>query len=554
MKGPNSVTTQFTVAAAADTVAATIGDREFIVQGDRRYTYAQVVERSNRLAAFLHSRGLGCHVERSQLSGHEVGQDLLGIYAYNGPEYIEGMLGSWRARVAPFNVNYRYVKNELHYLLNDSDASALLYHAAFAPRVAEVLPDLPNLRVLIQIADDSGNDLLDGAVDYESIVGSGTAVLPPIEPSPDDLYVLYTGGTTGMPKGVLWRQHDIFMTSFGGRNMATGELITSLDDIAKRVAEGPGTKILTLPPLMHGAAQWAAMTALTTGQTIVFMANPGSLDADEVVRTVEREKALVVQVVGDAVARPLADAIERSSADLSSLAVIANGGALLTPTAKQRLIDVKPGLIVMDGVGSSETGIQMNHMSAPGAVSTGKFNAGPDTFVAAEDLSAILEPGHDGIGWLAQRGFVPLGYKGDADKTAKTFPVIDGVRYSIPGDRARHQADGSIELLGRDSVTINSGGEKIFVEEVETALLSHPAVADVVVSGRPSERWGQEVVAVVALTPGASAEAQELIDHAAESIARYKLPKAVVFRPTIERSPAGKADYRWAREQAISEA
>ncbi|OBG97580.1 acyl-CoA synthetase [Mycobacterium sp. E136] len=547
-----SVTTQFTVPAAADTVAAVIGDREFIVQGDRRYTYAQVVERANRLAAFLHSRGLGCHVERSELAGHEVGQDLLGIYAYNGPEYIEGMLGSWRARVAPFNVNYRYVKNELQYLLNDSGASALLYHATFAPRVAEVLPDLPNLRVLIQIADDSGNDLLDGAVDYESIVGSGTPVLPPIEPSPDDLYVLYTGGTTGMPKGVLWRQHDIFMTSFGGRNMATGELITSLDDIAKRVAEGPGTKILTLPPLMHGAAQWAAMTAMTTGQTIVFTANPGSLDADEVVATIEREKALVVQVVGDAVARPLADAIERSSADLSSLAVVANGGALLTPTAKQRLIDVKPGLIVMDGVGSSETGIQMNHMSAPGAVSTGKFNAGPDTFVAAEDFSAILEPGHDGIGWLAQRGYVPLGYKGDAEKTAKTFPVIDGVRYSIPGDRARHQADGSIELLGRDSVTINSGGEKIFVEEVETALLSHPAVADVVVAGRPSERWGQEVVAVVALVDGANTEAQELIDHAANSIARYKLPKAIVFRSAIERSPAGKADYRWARDQALS--
>ncbi|VEG43595.1 acyl-CoA synthetase [Mycolicibacterium flavescens] len=547
-----SVTTQFTVPAAADTVAAVIGDREFIVQGDRRYTYAQVVERANRLAAFLHSRGLGCHVERSELAGHEVGQDLLGIYAYNGPEYVEGMLGSWRARVAPFNVNYRYVKNELQYLLNDSGASALLYHAAFAPRVAEVLADLPNLRVLIQIADDSGNDLLDGAVDYESIVGSGTPVLPPIEPSPDDLYVLYTGGTTGMPKGVLWRQHDIFMTSFGGRNMATGELITSLDDIAKRVTEGPGTKILTLPPLMHGAAQWAAMTALTTGQTIVFTANPASLDVDEVVETIEREKVLVVQVVGDAVARPLADAIERSSADLSSLAVIANGGALLTPTAKQRLIDVKPGLIVMDGVGSSETGIQMNHMSAPGAVSTGQFNAGPDTFVAAEDFSAILQPGHDGIGWLAQRGYVPLGYKGDADKTAKTFPVIDGVRYSIPGDRARHQADGSIELLGRDSVTINSGGEKIFAEEVETALLSHPAVADVVVAGRPSDRWGQEVVAVVALTEGASADAQELIDHAANSVARYKLPKAVVFRPVIERSPAGKADYRWAREQAIS--
>jgi fatty-acyl-CoA synthase len=355
-----------------------------------------------------------------------------------------------------------------------------------------------------------------------------------------------------MPKGVLWRQHDIFMTSFGGRNMYTREVIGSYDDIAKRVTEGPGTTLMTLPPLMHGAAQWSVMTALTTGQTVVFSATPSRFDADEVVRTIEREKVLTVQVVGDAMARPLADAIERGSADVSSLAVVANGGALLTPTGKQRLIDVKPGLIVMDGVGSSETGIQMSHMSAPGAVSTGTFDAGPDTFVAAEDLGSILQAGHDGMGWLAQRGYVPLGYKGDEAKTAKTFPVIDGVRYSIPGDRARHLADGGIELLGRDSVTINSGGEKIFVEEVETALLSHPAVADVVVSGRPSEQWGQEVVAIVALVDGASVEAQELIDHASGSIAGYKLPKAIVFRPVIERSPAGKADYRWAREQAIS--
>jgi 3-oxocholest-4-en-26-oate---CoA ligase len=546
--------TQFTVPAAAAAVASSIGDREFVVQGDRRYTYAQIVARSNRLAAFLHSRGLGCHTERSELAGHEVGQDLLGIYAYNGPEYIEGMLGAWRARVAPFNVNYRYVKNELQYLLADAGASALLYHGAFAPRVAEVLPDLPALRVLIQIADDSGNDLLPGAVDYESILASGSAEPPPVEPSPDDLYVLYTGGTTGMPKGVLWRQHDIFMTSFGGRNMYTGEVTASYDEIAARVAENPGSKIFTLPPLMHGAAQWAAMTSLTMGQTIVFTDDPSHFDADEVVRIVEREQIMTVQLVGDAMARPLADAIERGSADVSSLAVVANGGALLTPTAKQRLIDVKPGLIVMDGVGSSETGIQMSHMSTPGAVSTGTFTAGPDTSVATEDLTAILEPGHDGMGWLAQHGYVPLGYKGDAAKTAKTFPVIDGVRYSIPGDRARHLADGGIELLGRDSVTINSGGEKIFVEEVETALLSHPAVADVVVSGRPSERWGQEVVAVVALVDGASAQAEELIEHASSSIARYKLPKAVVFRPAIERSPAGKADYRWAREQAISEA
>jgi fatty-acyl-CoA synthase len=485
-------------------------------------------------------------------SGHEVGQDLLGIYAYNGPEFVEAMLGAWRARVAPFNVNYRYVKNELQYLLADSGATAVLYHATFAPRVAEVLPQLSRLRVLIQIADESGNDLVHGAVDYESIVASGAAQPPAVEASPDDLYVLYTGGTTGMPKGVLWRQHDIFMTSFGGRSLYTGEVASSYEEIAKRAQDAPETKLMVLPPLIHGAAQWGVMTALTTGQSVVFSTVTSRFDAEEVVRTIEREKVMAVTVVGDAMARPLAAAIEGGTADLSSLAVVANGGALLTPTAKQRLIDAKPGLIVVDGVGSSETGAQMTHMSAPGAVSTGTFNAGPDTFVAAEDLNAILEPGHDGIGWLAQRGYVPLGYKGDEAKTAASFPVIDGVRYSVPGDRARHLPDGSIELLGRDSVTINSGGEKIFVEEVETAIASHPAVADVVVSGRPSEKWGQEVVAIVALADGASAEAQELIDHAAGSIARYKLPKAVVFRPVIERSPAGKADYRWAREQAIS--
>ncbi|ANI39099.1 acyl-CoA synthetase [Mycolicibacterium vaccae] len=543
---------QFTVPAAADAVTAVIGDREFIVQGDRRYTYAQVVARANRLGAYLHAQGLGCHTERSELPGHEVGQDLLGIYAHNGPEYVEGMLGAWRARVAPFNVNYRYVKSELQYLLADSGATALLYHAAFAPRLAEVLPGLPDLRVLIQIADDSANELLPGAVDYESIVAEGPSDPPPVEPSADDLYVLYTGGTTGMPKGVLWRQHDIFMASFGGRSLYTGELISSLDDVAQRCAESPGSTLMVLPPLMHGAAQWAVFTAMNTGQTVVFSPITSHLDVDDVIATIEREKVLAVTVVGDAMARPLAEAFERTGADLSSLAVVANGGAQLTPTAKQRLIDAKQNLIVVDGVGSSETGAQMTHMSAPGAVSTGRFTAGPDTFVAAEDLGSILEPGHDDMGWLAQRGYVPLGYKGDAAKTAATFPVIDGVRYSVPGDRARHLADGAIELLGRDSVTINSGGEKIFAEEVESAIASHPAVADVVVAGRPSERWGQEVVAVVALADGASVSAEELVEHASTVVARYKLPKAVVFRPVIERSPAGKADYRWAREQAVS--
>jgi len=544
--------TQFTVPAVAGAVAATIGDRELIIQGERRYTYAEILERSNRLAGYLHSRGLGCHTERSTLAGHEVGQDLLGLYAYNGNEFVEALLGSFAARVAPFNVNFRYVKSELQYLLADSGATALIYHAAFAPRLAEILPDLPQLRVLIQIADDSGNALLDGAVDYESIIESSSPTSP-VAHSPDDLYVLYTGGTTGMPKGVLWRQHDIFMTSFGGRNIMTGETVGSTDEIVARVAAGPGTKVLILPPLIHGAAQWSVMTAITTGQTLVFPAVVDHLDAEDVVRTIEREKVMTVTVVGDAMARPLVAAIEKGIADVSSLAVVANGGALLTPYVKERLIEVLPNAMVVDGVGSSETGGQMSHLSVAGAVSTGTFNAGPDTFVAAEDLGSILAPGHEGMGWLAQRGYVPLGYKGDAAKTASTFPVIDGVRYAVPGDRARHRADDVIELLGRDSVTINFGGEKIFVEEVETAIASHPAVADVVVTGRPSERWGQEVVAVVALADDACVDAGELTAHAGKSLARYKLPKAVIFRPVIERSPSGKADYRWAREQAVSE-
>lgn len=544
--------TQFTVPGVAAAVAAAIPDRELLIQGARRYSYQQVIERSHRLAAYLHSRGLGCRTERSALAGHEVGQDLLGVYAYNGNEFVEALLGAFGARVAPFNVNFRYVKSELHYLLADAGATALVYHAAFAPRVAEILPDLPQLRVLIQIADDSGNELLYGAVDYESAIASCAPEPPPVQHSPDDLYVLYTGGTTGMPKGVLWRQHDIFMTSFGGRNLMTGEPFGSVEEIAAGVVAGPGTKLMILPPLMHGAAQWSVMTAITTGQSVVFPAVVDHLDAEEVVRTIERERVTVVTVVGDAMARPLVAAIEKGIADVSSLAVVANGGALLTPFVKQRLIEVLPNAVVVDGVGSSETGAQMHHMSTSGAVSTGTFNAGPDTFVAAENLGAILDPGHDGIGWLAQRGYVPLGYKGDAAKTAKTFPVIDGVRYAIPGDRARHRADGSVELLGRDSVTINSGGEKIFAEEVETAIASHPSVADVLVAGRPSERWGQEVVAVVAVTPGAREDADELIAHAAQSLARYKLPKAIVFRPAIERSPSGKADYRWAREQAAN--
>lgn len=223
-------------------------------------------ERSNRLAAYLHAQGLGCHTPRAQLAGHQTGQDLMGIYAHNGPEYVEGMLGAFRARVALFNVNYRYVKGELQYLLADAGATALLYHAEFAPRVAEIRADLPQLRVLIQIADASGNELLPGAVDYDDALASVAGNPPPVQADPDDLYVLYTGGTTGMPKGVLWRQHDIFVASFGGRDLYSGHTAESVDEIVEKARANPGMKLMILPPLMHGAAQWAVMTALTTGR------------------------------------------------------------------------------------------------------------------------------------------------------------------------------------------------------------------------------------------------------------------------------------------------
>lgn len=238
-----------------------------------------------------------------------------------------------------------------------------------------------------------------------------------------------------MPKGVLWRQHDIFMTSFGGRNLMTGEPAGSVDEIVERVAASTPTKLMILPPLIHGAAQWGVMTALTTGQSVVFPSVVDHLDADDVVRTIERERVSVVSVVGDAMARPLLAAVEKGIADVSSLIAIANGGALLTPYVKQRLIEALPNAVVIDGVGSSETGAQMHHMSASGAVSTGTFNAGPDVFVAAEDLSSILPPGHDGIGWLAQRGYIPLGYKGDAAKTAATFrsSTVCGTRFRVIG-------------------------------------------------------------------------------------------------------------------------
>ncbi len=543
---------QFNLAKVFDTLVESLADRECIVWRDRRLTYGQVSERSHRLASYLHDRGLGAKRERSELQGWESGQDHLALALYNGNEYLEGMLGSYQARVAPFNVNYRYVGEELRYLLDDARPRAMVLHSTLAPTLSEVLPTLDSPpEVLLQVEDDSGNPLLPGAVWYEEALAASSPEGAPVEPSPDDLYVLYTGGTTGMPKGVLWRQHDIFMAAMGGRKVGTWEIVTSYEGLTERLHESFPLRLMILPPLMHGAAQWAAFMLMAQGATLIFPDQTHHVDPDDVWSTVEREKANTMTIVGDAVLRPLVLQLDKKTYDLSSFFAVGNGGAPLTPAVRAMALERLPNLVISDSAGSSETGAQMHATSVDG-VEVGSFLPGPGTLVVDETLTRVLEPGHEGDGWLAQTGNVPLGYLGDPDKTARTFPVIDGVRYSIPGDRARHRADGQIELLGRDSVTVNSGGEKIFVEEVERAIAGHPAVADVVVAGRPSERWGQEVVAIVQLAEGATTDGASVVEHASAHIARYKLPKEVVFVDRIQRSPSGKADYRWAAETAAT--
>ncbi|MDX1872482.1 acyl-CoA synthetase [Mycolicibacterium sp. 120266] len=561
----------FNLSSVFGTVAAAVPEQTFLVWRDRRFSYAEFDRRVDGFANFLVTAGLGVHAERGALAGHQSGQDHLGIYLRNGNEYLESMIGGYRARVAPYNVSFRYVEDELIYLLNDSKARALVYNAEFAPRVAAIRDRAPDLQVLVQVADDSGHALLPGAVDYEAAVATPTPPGGLPATSGDDLYILYTGGTTGMPKGVLWRQHDIFLSSMGGRPFGSDHALASYEELAEKARSAGGAmSMLMIPPFMHGAAQWAAYNAITMGGKLVIPDDVERLRPADVLRLAERERVLSIPVVGDAVARPLVDEIENGAYDLSGLFTVSNGGAALSPTVRTRLLKALPHIMLLDAVGASESGAQMSTFTSaadaqpaagsdaqpaagPDAQPAAVFTPQPDTAVVAADFSRVLSPG-EGSGWLARRDLIPLGYLGDAEKTARTFPTIDGVRWSVPGDRANVLPDGRIELLGRDSVTINSGGEKIFVEEVERAIAAHPAVYDVVVVGRPSERWGNEVVAIVQIAEGATASDKELAEVCGRTVARYKVPKAFIRQPKIMRSPAGKADYRWAKTVATDAA
>jgi fatty-acyl-CoA synthase len=425
----------------------------------------------------------------------------------------------------------------------------VVVHSAFAPTLAAVLSDVPSVRLVLQVPDESGNPLLPGARWYEDALAAGSPERPPVTPSPDDLYILYTGGTTGMPKGVLWRQADAWAECFGGSATAS----TLEEVVAEAVAGGGALRALVGPPFMHGAGHWISFRTWNTGGSVFVQDHPDRLDPTDFWGLIERERLNFLLIVGDAFARPLLDELDRRTYDLSSLTVLLSGGAPLSAPLKERFLAHLPSLMIVDGLGSSEAGGQLAHVSAGGAgVSTGTFPVSPGNHVLSADLERVLPAGDPEIGWLAKSGRLALGYLHDEAKTRRTYPLVDGVRYAIPGDRARLTADGLIELHGRDSVTINSGGEKIFAEEVEAALKQHPEVYDVLVAPRPSERWGQEVVAVVQLADGASTSTDDLLEEAGRHIARYKLPKQIVFVEEVRRSPSGKADYRWAKEIAAT--
>jgi fatty-acyl-CoA synthase len=532
-------------------IAGMMPEREAIIAKDRVVTYGELAARSRRFARVLASRGLGCRAERAALRPWESGHDHVAIYLYNCPEYLEIMYGSYKARAASVNINYRYKADELLYLLENSKARAIVYHAAFAPMLAEVRDRLPQLQHLFQIPDDSGNPRLPGAVDYEMALMAEPATMLDLAFSPDDLYVLYTGGTTGIPKGVLWRQEDVFFNGLGG-NLPGFERLDSEDKLRAHVSMGIGGRALVCLPFMHGAGQWSSFNAFHRGGTIILPEETRRLDAHAVWRAAAEHRADQIGIIGDAFARPLVTAQREGHYDLSSLRVLVSTAAVLSPTVKQELLAVLPPVMVIESIGASELGMQaMSHDTDSGQKGVPAYQLRAGTVLLKEDRSGELEPGSEETGWITSTGDLCLGYLGDVEKTQATFQIINGKRYAIGGDRGRFLPDGRVLFLGRDSSCINSGGEKIYAEEVERIVKSHPAVYDALVIGVPNERWGQQVTAVMALAPGSSAPAlDELRAHCAPHLADYKLPKAIVVVPEVVRSPNGKPDYEWAKRAA----
>jgi acyl-CoA synthetase (AMP-forming)/AMP-acid ligase II len=526
---------QLDLATLHEAIAQAVPDRECLIWRDHRLTWREMGERTRRLANLLHDHGLGRFAEPAEpwTSNH----DHLALYLHNGPEYLEGLVGAHKARVAPFNVNYRYVDDELAYLFADARPRAVIYHASFAENVRRL--GFGPAVLLLQVADESGAALLPGALDYETaLAGSHDGPLPPADP--DDLHILYTGGTTGMPKGVLWRIGDLLTGPLGLRRRDR----TPITDLAEAVAaavDGSSSRVLVCPPMMHGSGTWTALGGWCGGAAVVIPDTVDRLDPAGVLGILQRERITRLPIVGDAFARPLVTELETGDYDTGTLKQVLNSGAAINPGTRQRLAELLPGTRIIDVVGSSESGFQITRTGADGAA----FRASPGSAVLSADRTRLLEPGEDELGWLVKSGSIPLGYLNDPDKTSVTFFRIGERRLVAPGDRARLLADGSIELHGRESTTINTGGEKVFAEEVESVVRAIPGVSEALVLGRPSERWGNEIVAVI--TTHGPVSDEELRAACAAKLARYKIPKQFVRTELGLRLANGKADYTTAR-------
>lgn len=533
----------YNLADVWEAVSDRVADRVAIISEGRAVTYAELEARSNRLAHSLYEQGVRAG-------------DHIAVYLLNGIEYFEALLAGYKLRAVPVNINYRYVKAELEYLFNNSDSVAVIANEQFVPRLVETVPNVAKLRHVYVVRDGSSDaDLPDGYLDYKAALAASSPERGFVdlvgERSNDDTYVIYTGGTTGMPKGVVWRHEDIFFAGIGGGDpMRLNGFVSSPAEVLDRIID---FDMLSLPlaPMMHAAAQWTSLSWLFCGGKIAMV--PGSFDPVKTWKMVEDHKVGLMIIVGDAMAKPLIDAWdEHGPFDVSSMYAIGSGGAPLNPAYKKRLFEIVPNAMITDGFGSSETGAQGSHRIFPGDETDGKTRFSPldaGTTVLDDDLN-VVEPGSGVFGRVALSGHIPLGYYNDPDKTATTFVEAAGKRWVITGDMATVEADGVITLLGRGSQVINTGGEKVYPEEVESVVRSHPAVYDAVVTGVPDERFGQTVCAVVQWIPGQESTLDELREFCRSELAGYKLPRELVVVDTVVRSPVGKADYVWAKRVA----
>lgn len=530
---------EWTIGAVLDAIADVIPDRLMTVCADRRSTFGESAQRTTRFANFLKSNGFGVHRPRVTLNRWECGQDRVALIMHNDL-YPDMVIGCLKARAVPVNVNHYYSPREIRELLEYVRPRGIVYHRSLGAQFAEVLPAGADL--LVSIEDGSTASQLPGAISLDAALATPSP--DPIIGSPDDLIMLCTGGTTGRPKGVLWRQSDMYVASMTGADHAT------VDEIHAKVRTG-GQPWFAVSPLMHAAGMWTAFSAIFNGLGVVLYDNRAKLEPRVVWQTAEREKVGMITMVGDAYAGPLVAELKRDSYDLSSLYAIGTGGAATNSKYKQALMECLPHVTVIDGYGSSETG-NLGFGHSRGGTENSTFELRSGGVVVSADLSRFLQPGEPEVGWAARTGRIPLGYFDDAEATERTFPQVQGQRVVISGDRATIEDDGTIRLLGRDSLVVNTGGEKVFVEEVEEVLRAHPGIADALVVGRPSERWGEEVVALVARRPGSDGDLgqQALYSFCTAQLAHFKVPKAFVFVEQIQRLGNGKPNYRWAKHAA----